>query len=241
MSFGLSRGKQQDITGFGILHDDLPPLPDDMVERPESAWIDVRTWFDDPDRPFELEIGSGKGTFLAQQAKLQPETNFLGIDYAGEFFRYAADRMRRNELRNVRMLHTDAAAFVRHRVPTGVVRVLHLYFPDPWPKTRHHKRRMVQDEFMRTAWRILEPGGELRVVTDHDDYWRWMEEHFARWAVGSSRPGPDGATGPRFEREPFERPPSAREGEVVGTNFERKYIDEGRTFNAAVLRRVEPG
>jgi tRNA (guanine-N7-)-methyltransferase len=240
MSFGLSRGKELDVSGFGYRHDDLPPLPDDMAARPEGAWVDVRAWFDDRSRPFELEIGSGKGTFLTQQASLQPETNFLGIEYAGEFFRYAADRMRRNALTNVRLLQTDASAFVRHRVPSGIVRVLHLYFPDPWPKSRHHKRRMVQDDFMRAAWRVLKPGGELRVVTDHAGYWAWMEAHFARWAVGADAPGPDGAEGPRFERLPFERPPSAREGEVIGTNFERKYIDEGRVFHAAMLRRVEP-
>lgn len=240
MSFGLSRGKPQDITTHGIVHDDLPPLPDEVATDPSAGHIDVRSWFTHSDRPFELEIGSGKGTFLAQQATLQPETNFLGIEYAGEFFRYAADRMRRNQVGNVRMLHTDAAAFVRYRVPTGIVRVLHLYFPDPWPKTRHHKRRMVQDAFMRAAWRILEPGGELRVVTDHAEYFAWMEGHFDRWAVGSAGMSPDGPGGPRFARETFERPPSAREGEVVGTNFERKYIEEGRVFNAAVLRRVEP-
>ena len=78
------------------------------------------------------------------------------------------------------------------------------------------------------------------MVTDHADYFKWMEEHFDRWAVGPDASGPDGRTGARFIREDFERPPSAREGEVVGTNFERKYIEEGRVFNAAVLRRVEP-
>jgi tRNA (guanine-N7-)-methyltransferase len=234
MSFGLSRGKPLIIEGFGLTYDDLPPLPDDVVERPESAWIDPRAWFDEPERPFELEIGSGKGTFLAQQAKLQPGVNFLGIEYAREFFAYAADRIRRNDLTNVRMLYADAAAFVRLRVPSEIVRVLHLYFPDPWPKTRHHKRRMVQNEFLAHAWRILEPGGELRVVTDHADYWAWMEEHFEPWCA----PGHEwGGRAMRFERLPFERPASAGEGEVVGTNFERKYRREGRPFNATILRK----
>ena len=159
MSFGLSRGKPLDTTGVGWEIKDLPPLPDDVVKNPESAWIDFRDWFDEPDRPFEIEIGSGKGTFLVQQAALEPETNFLGIEWAGEFYRYAADRVRRNELRNVKMLRADASEIVKRRVPSGIVRVVHLYFSDPWPKKRHHKRRVVQDEFLRECHRILTDDG----------------------------------------------------------------------------------
>ena len=230
MSFGLSRGRTLESGDYGIRAKDLPALPDDCVSNPEGAWLDPREWFADPSKPFELEIGSGKGTFLVQQSVHQPGTNFLGIEYAHEFYAYAADRVRRNQLENVRMLHADAGEFLRWRVPTGIVRVLHLYFPDPWPKARHHKRRMVQDGFMAQVHRVLEPKGELRVVTDHADYWAWMEEHFARWCAADHSP--------RFDRFEFERPESADEGEVVGTNFERKYIEEGRTFNGAILRRA---
>ncbi|MFG0293796.1 MAG: tRNA (guanosine(46)-N7)-methyltransferase TrmB [Phycisphaerales bacterium JB050] len=238
MSFGLSRGKPLDISGYGLTGEDLPALPDDLLQNPEKAWVDPREWFEHPERPFELEIGSGKGTFLAQQAGLQPETNFLGIEWAKEFFAYAADRMRRNRIDNVRMLHFDASEFVRWRVPTGIVKVLHLYFADPWPKPRHHKRRMVQDQFLAEAFRIIQPGGELRIVTDHAGYWSWMEEHFARWC----EPGHEWQGKPmHYERHNFERPASAGEGEVVGTNFERKYIAEGRTFNAAILVRPADG
>lgn len=73
--------------------------------------------------------------------------------------------------------------------------------------------------------------GELRVVTDHDDYWQWMESHFDRWCAADHTP--------RFERLPFTRPASAGEGELVGTNFERKYRREGRPFNAAILRKTD--
>ena len=64
MSFGLSRGKELDKGERGLRGEDLPPLPDDLLQNPEGAWIDVREWFEDPSRPFELEIGSGKGTTL---------------------------------------------------------------------------------------------------------------------------------------------------------------------------------
>lgn len=231
MSFGLSRGRALQPGQVGLTVADLPPLPDDVATNPDAARLDLRSWFEHPERPLELEIGSGKGTFLVQQAELQPETNFIGIEWAKEFWAYAADRLRRRSLPNVRLLHADAGEFLRWRVPDGCLSVIHLYFPDPWPKSRHHKRRMVSDRFMGEAHRALMAGGELRVVTDHDDYWVWMEEHFARWTA----PRDGGA--PPFERIAFGRPASAGEGEVVGTNFERKYRREGRPFNAATLRK----
>lgn len=250
MSFGLSRGKPTLFEGFGITYEDLPPLPSEIntpkvlagnpadVPDPAVAHLDLRTLFEKPDQPLELEIGSGKGTFLAQQAPMQPNTNFLGIEYAGEFFRYAADRLRRLNLGNARMLYADAQVFLRWRVPTHALDVLHLYFADPWPKSRHHKRRTVQDQFFRDAHRTLKPNGELRIVTDHDDYWEWMAEHFDRFTVD-----PESGEGPSegdrlFERHPFVSPTSAADGEVVGTNFERKYRKEGRSFHAICLRKL---
>ena len=231
MSFGLARGRQLDVEGVGLTLADLPPLPDDLLGSPESAWIDPRAWFPDPAQPFELEIGSGKGAFLVQTAGERPGTNSLGIEYAHEFYEYTADRIRRHGLTNIRVLNADAAPFVRFRVPTGIVDVLHLYFPDPWPKPRHHKRRMVQDSFLEQAHRIIKPGGELRIVTDHAGYWAWMEEHFDCWCA-TDKPAP------RFDREPFTSEHAAGEsGELVGSNFERKYREEGRPFHAAVLRR----
>jgi tRNA (guanine-N7-)-methyltransferase len=234
MSFGLSRGRKLDSGVVGLRAEDLGPLPDDILTNPAAARIDPRQWFEHPDRPFELEIGSGKGTFLIQQAAEQPGTNFLGIEWAHEFYAYAADRLRRSGLANVRLLNADAVEFLRWRCPDSVASVVHLYFSDPWPKSRHHRRRVVQDRFLADAHRVLIPGGELRIVTDHEEYWAWMEEHFARWTIG---PGQE--TGHLlFERRAFEAPQSAGEGELVGTNFERKYRREGRPFHAAVLKKA---
>lgn len=216
MSFGLSRGKTQITEGFGIDHSDLPPL--------ESGRFDPRQWFDAPDQRLEIEIGCGKGTFLVQQAKLQPLTNYLGFEWAGEFYRYAADRMRRHQLRNVKIVHTDATEFIRHRCADKVAAVIHLYFSDPWPKKRHHKRRVVQDRTLPEFHRVLQAGGELRLVTDHSDLWAWYEDHAARHTH-------------LFERRDFDRPQSAAQGEIVGSNFERKYRVEGRPFFAMTLAK----
>jgi len=217
MSFGLGRGRELDTTGFGFTMADLPPLEGPRIGPEFFFGAGVA-------RRFEIEIGSGKGTFLLQEAPKHPETLFLGIEYAGEFYRYAADRMRRHELSNVRMLYGDAGDFIRHRLRDACVDVIHLYFSDPWPKKRHHKRRVVQERSLEEFHRVLRAAGEVRIVTDHDELWAWCEEHAAKAAA-------------RFERVPFEGPVSAEAGEVVGTNFERKYRREGRPFHAMTLRR----
>jgi tRNA (guanine-N7-)-methyltransferase len=216
MSYNVSRGKPLLTIGVGIDASELPPV--------EAGRLDPRAWFPQPELPFEIEIGSGKGTFLLQQATLEPEINFLGFEWAGEFYRYAADRLRRRGIHNARIVHDDATEFIRCRCPDAVARVIHLYFSDPWPKNRHHKRRVVQDRTLAEFHRILQPGGELRLVTDHDELWAWYEDLAQRNAH-------------LFDQRDFAPPTSAGEGEIVGSNFERKYKREGRPFHAMMLMR----
>ena len=205
-----------DTTDFGF---NRSQLPEGLIDDPASFF-----GMAGGGRPLDLEIGSGKGTFLAQHAPMEPGTDFLGIEWTREFWRHAADRVRRHDLPNARVLWHDANVFLRRNVGDGVFRRIHLYFPDPWPKARHHKRRTLQLNFLEQAHRVLEPGGTLRVVTDHADYFAWMEDHVAQAAH-------------LFDRQPFEPLPSAGPGEWVGTNFERKYAVEGRTFNGMILER----
>jgi tRNA (guanine-N7-)-methyltransferase len=223
MSLSISHGKPLDPGDAGLTHDQLPPLGD----SPEQSRVDFKSWWA-PERralPFELEIGSGKGTFLVQQATQLPDVNYLGIEWAKVFWRYAADRVRRRNLPGVRLLHHDASTFVTWQCADAVFRQVHVYFPDPWPKKRHHKRRTLNADFFRQLHRVLTPGGIIRIVTDHDDYSAWIQEHAAQ-------------VRDLLEPLPFERPVAAGEGEVVGTNFERKYKREGRPFNAIALRKI---
>jgi tRNA (guanine-N7-)-methyltransferase len=169
------------------------------------------------DHPVELEIGSGKGTFLTQQAKTRPEVNFLGIEYARWFWRYASDRLRRNNCLNVRMVRAEAGFFLREFVPNESLAAVHIYFPDPWPKKRHNKRRLIQPAFLQLIHRVLKPGARLQIVTDHADYFEQIKT-----VVNASVLKP----------VEFVAPPSIEEGEVVGTNFERKYRKESRPFHA---------
>ena len=176
------------------------------------------------DHPVELEIGSGKGTFLTEQAKARPEVNFFGIEWARWFWRYASDRLRRNGCLNARTVRAEAGYFLAEFVPPGSVSVLHVYFPDPWPKARHHKRRLIQPKFMPLVERVLAPGGRLQVVTDHQGYFEENIEPSVRGAAG-------------LKVVDYNRPGSAGEGEFVGTNFERKYAREGRPFYAIATVR----
>jgi tRNA (guanine-N7-)-methyltransferase len=201
--------------------------------------------------------------------------NFLGIEWAREFYLYAADRVRRAGLKNVRMLRADATEFLRWRCPGGIVSVIHLYFSDPWPKKKHHKNRVVQDRFLAEVWRVLkserarergnEGGlgiadlglqmgatpalnprsasadtpswGELRVVTDHEELWEWDMEHFRRWtSMDVPAAGWKGTGQPPFELVPFTPPAWVGEGQLVGTNYERKMC-VGREPFAGVLRK----
>jgi tRNA (guanine-N7-)-methyltransferase len=173
--------------------------------------------------PVELEIGIGKGTFITEQARARPETNFIGIEWANWFWKYASDRLRRNGCANARTTRAEAMFFLREFLPAECIGVLHVYFPDPWPKKRHHKRRLIQDPFLAEAMRILIPGGRLQVVTDHADYFAQIE--------------------PLIKASPlrvidYNRPGSANEGEFVGTNFERKYRREGRPFYAIAAEKA---
>lgn len=217
MSFGLSHGKTLNVGEIGIDMRSLPPC--------EEGPIDPRNWFTNNDASFEIEIGSGKGTFLLQEAQTRTEPNYLGFEWTSEFYIYAADRIRRNHLSNVKVMHGDATEFLRYWCGNGIADVIHLYFSDPWPKTRHHKRRVIQDRTLQSFHRILKPDGVMHVVTDHDDLWQWCEEHFDRNTQ-------------LFQRGDFHAAPSAGDGELVGTNFERKYQKEGRPFHATTLTKV---
>src|SRR3954466_15088321 len=98
--------------------------------------IDWRELFSN-DHPVELEIGMGKGTFLTEQARARPETNFFGIEWARWFWRYASDRLRRHNCLNARTVRAEASFFLTEFVPDASLSALHIYFPDPWPKARH--------------------------------------------------------------------------------------------------------
>jgi tRNA (guanine-N7-)-methyltransferase len=121
------------------------------------------------------------------------------------------------------MLLADAGRFVAETVADGCLSAVHAYFPDPWPKKRHHKRRLLQGPFLEQVERVLVRGGRLQVVTDHQDYFSQIEQVFRESSL---------------ELTDFRSPGSTENEELVGSNFERKYRREGRPFySIAAIKR----
>lgn len=177
--------------------------------------------------PVELEIGTGKGGFLLRRARTTPQHNFFGIEWANEFYRFAVDRMQRWKIANVRLLRADASDFLRRVCPRSSLAALHVYHPDPWPKRRHHKRRLFQPPLVDAAAACLVPGGRWAVQTDHAEYFEIIQALLRGH--------------PELEEVPFEDPAWGAGDAGVETNYELKYRRDGRAFfRIAVRRRGAP-
>jgi tRNA (guanine-N7-)-methyltransferase len=116
--------------------------------------------------PLEVEVGSGKGLFLQSAAVDHPERNFLGIEIATKYARFAAARLAKHDLKNAVMIHGDAQRLFHEVLPDNSLAAVHVYFPDPWWKKRHHKRRVMNERFVQQIERALNPGGTLHFWTD---------------------------------------------------------------------------
>ncbi len=171
-----------------------------------------------------IEIGSGNGTFLLNQARANPGDNFLGIEWASRFYRTAVDRIGRWGLSNVRIIRTDAVSFIADFVPDESVDYFHIYFPDPWPKKRHHKRRLISNVNIDNLIRCLKPGGQLRIATDHADYFEQIK------AVLADKSD-------TLEEIKFLQAAGADTGEWVGSNFERKYLKDQRPIFTIAVKK----
>ncbi len=172
-----------------------------------------------------IEIGSGKGAFLVSQAKAQPDVNFLGIEWARKYYRHAVDRIGRWGLKNVKLIRTDAADFLIRFVPDSSVACYHIYYPDPWPKKRHNKRRFICSETIEHMIRTLAPGGVIQIATDHEGYFEQIIQVLAERKDA-------------LEKIEFAVTAGAQEEEIVGTNYERKYIKEKRKVHTIAAKRI---
>src|ERR1041385_6678436 len=122
------------------------------------------------DHPVVLEIGSGKGRFLISSAVEQPDVNFIGIEKSLHYHRVIKERVQKRHLTNVRLINHDAFLVVREMLPDASLREIHIYFPDPWPRKREQKRRIIRPEVLEQFRQILVDGGSGIYVTDHREY-----------------------------------------------------------------------
>jgi tRNA (guanine-N7-)-methyltransferase len=153
----------------------MTPALEEILESPGPNRLDrnfpgtIRDMFPGG-RPMEVEIGSGKGRFLMHRAMAHPDRGFIGIDYIWKYLKIGWQRVERRGLENVLFFKAEANEVVTHLVPDESVSVFHIYFPDPWHKRRHNKRRLLTPDFFKLLHRRLAPGGLLEIATDNLDY-----------------------------------------------------------------------
>jgi tRNA (guanine-N7-)-methyltransferase len=123
----------------------------------------------------EVDLGCGDGSFLVEMAEANPARDFLGIERLLGRVRRAYRKITQHELTNARVLRVESSYAVRQMLPANSVALFHLMFPDPWPKRRHWRRRVVTEDFFASIHRALAPNGLLRIATDQTDYFREIE------------------------------------------------------------------
>ena len=186
-----------------------------VIPADESpGWWDFKRMFGQI-APVEVEIGFGKGRFLRAAAERSPERNWLGIEYAGPCVALAAERIAKHGLTNVRLVRGAAEDILTEHVPDGSLEAFHIYFPDPWPKKRHHKRRLIKFPFAADIVRALRPGGYLHVATDYDEYYEEMLPILM-------------AAGLKLVDHP-----DAVQDEIFHTNYEMRFLEQSKPIYRA--------
>jgi len=139
--------------------------------------------------PLEIEVGSGKGLFLIRSATDRPSHYFLGVERARRYAALAASRLAQRGLHNALVAVADARRLFAERLPDQSAIAVHIYFPDPWWKKRHHKRRLMEASFLGDVQRVLQPGGTLHFWTDVEAYFL---QSLQQIAIHTQLDGPHG-------------------------------------------------
>ncbi len=186
---------------------------------PPPTWVEI---FGNTN-PVEVETGPGKGAFLLALAQNYPERNFFGVELSKRRAFRLAHLIERDGPTNVIVIHADITCLVRTMLWPASVAAYHLYFPDPWWKPRHHRRRLFRDDFAVALTRTLTPGGTIFLASDVQEYFAEIVRQFA--AI------------PELIQFPWERDHVTRKGKPILTDFERKYQAEGRPIFYAGFRK----
>ena len=181
---------------------------------------DITKPFDfDLSRPLEIEVGCGKGKFLTERAKANPDCDFLGIERMLERVRLFDGKCRRGKIDNAKVLRLEALYTFHYLLPAHHARTVYVFFPDPWPKKKHHSHRLFGPLFLNALWKRLEIGGKLEFATDHKEYFETVKECFAADS--------------RFAAvEPMPRP------KEVWTEFETMFREQGLPIYSAAWKSL---
>ena len=173
----------------------------------------------DLSRPLEVEVGCGKGRFLTGRAAANPDCEFLGIERMLGRVRTFDNKARRLGLANAHVVRLEALYTFWYLLPAHHARTVYVFFPDPWPKRKHHSHRLFGPLFLSALWKRLEVGGRLEFATDHEEYFHVVEDCFAADA--------------RFARVA----PRAR-GPEEWTEFETMFRNQGLPIHAAAWQSL---
>jgi tRNA (guanine-N7-)-methyltransferase len=220
-SFGRRRGRKPSVRQAALWRDALPRHALDIQQPPPSSLVDL---FSPPVAEIWLEIGFGGAEHLLWQARSNPQVGLIGCEPFQDGVVKALAGIEADGLANVRLHADDARPLLRWLPGSSLTRVF-ILFPDPWPKARHRKRRLVSPATLAELARAMRPGAELRVATDIDDYARCIllavqQQRSFRWL----------AEGPRHWRQ---RPP-----DWPPTRYEQKALGEGRRCSYFRFRRL---
>ncbi len=177
-TFGRRKGRTLRAGWQNLLDERLPQV---RIPLTDEDALDPRALFSTCHEAIWLEIGFGAGEHLAWQAERHPEIGFLGAEVFVNGIASLLRHMEDKQLRNVRILPDDARHLLTRLLPGSVERVFVL-FPDPWPKARHHNRRLIQSETLDSLAAIMQPGGELRFASDDSSYVTWALQHLMQHA-----------------------------------------------------------
>ena len=189
----------------------------ELIPANYFAPLDLARIFPRP-APLEVDLGCGDGAFLVGMAERFPERNFIGIERLVGRVGSACRRAARHALSNVRVLRVETSYAVEYLLPRGSTAVAHLLFPDPWPKKRHQRRRIVKQNFLAAVHRLLAPDGVFRIVTDQEDYFTSIRELIAGAAI--------------FEAA------AERDGSFPHTTFEERFLAQGVPIYRLGLRKI---
>lgn len=128
--------------------------------------------------PLQVELGCGDAFFLTEYARLNPQVNFIGVERLMGRVRKVERKGQRLGLTNICGVRIESAYFLEFLLPPNAIEALHIYFPDPWPKKKHHRFRLINERFPTLAWQALRPGGIVYLRTDDGDYFQQMTEVF---------------------------------------------------------------